>query len=417
MNKKIAFGLKLAVVNFALVAILGMLMRYKIAFPFDVFEQKHMQEAHSHFAFYGWTTLAIYIFMLRDLIQKIPSLKSKKYFLIIALNLLGAYGMLATFLYGGYYWLSIVFSTISLLSSFIFLFAVIKELRFTPTSWGRWYIGGLVFALLSSAGVFYMAYSMMTHRMSQQMYLGSTYYYLHFQYNGFFIFACMGILLSRLESIGISISKNRNRTAFLSLFIGTILTFGLSVLWAKMPTWIFLLIIAGSVLQTFGSLVYIGFVKKYWTRIKENWSSFDRFVLLYIGLAYVIKIILQLGSNFPALSKFAFGFRNIVIAYLHLVLLMCIGTFLLHSILSSGYFKKNKMLKIAFSLFLIGTFLNEFFLGINGILSIKYILLPNTQYILLGVSVVITAALLLILVCLKISRSNVKLPVEKTEIE
>jgi len=401
MTKLFTYGLKLSLFNFVLVAVLGVLMRYKIAFPFDVFQQKFMQDAHSHFAFYGWISTVIYLLVLRDLYDKIKNLKSGKYFVLILINLFGAYGMLFSFLYGGYFWLSILFSTVCLVNSFVFFFFLFSDLRNVKTVWKKWYLAGLFFALVSSVGVFYMAYSMTTHQMSQQMYLGSTYYYLHFQYNGFFIFSCIGLLLGRLEKINVAISERENRVIFYTLFVGCILAFGLSVLWAKMPIWIYALVVLGSILQTFASGKLMVQIKKNWSEIQKHWSPFQRFILFYVGFAYVVKILLQLGSTIPEISKFAFGFRNIVIAYLHLVLLMCVATFLLGILLSSNYFKKSKAVKIGMILFLLGTFLNEFFLGINGILSIKYILLPHTQYILFGISVLIMISLMWIFLSLK----------------
>lgn len=406
MNKTIALGLKLAVFNLFVVSILGGLMRYKIAFPLEFLVQKHMQEAHSHFAFYGWTTTAIYFLILRDLSHKFPDLRKRKYYLLIATNLLCSYAMLGSFISVGYNWVSILFSIAALLVNLAFLIVLSGDLRSKPTLWGRWYLGGLAFAVLSSVGVLYIANAMITHHMTQGMYLGATYYFLHFQYNGFFIFACFGLLLSALERLEVEIPKNLNIKIFWTMFVGTLLAFGLSVLWAKLPLWIFALIILGSLLQTYGSVLFIGLVKRNWAKLKANWSPLQRFILLYVGFAYVVKILLQLGSNIPAVSKFAFGFRNIVIAYLHLVLLMCVGTFLLSLILHSGVFKRSKAVIIGLYLFLLGTFLNEFFLGINGILSIKYIMVPYTQYTMFGITLLIMIALGIIFFSIKIKRKS-----------
>ena len=60
MKNIFAYGLKFAVFNFIIVGIWGALMRYKMAFPLPIFNQKNLLEAHSHFGFYGWIALAIY---------------------------------------------------------------------------------------------------------------------------------------------------------------------------------------------------------------------------------------------------------------------------------------------------------------------------------------------------------------------
>lgn len=114
-----------------------------------------------------------------------------------------------------------------------------------------------------------------------------------------------------------------------------------------------------------------------------------------------MKIALQLVSTIPSVSQFAFGFRNIVIAYLHLVLLMCITGFLIFNFLTSKIFRLNTIFILGIKLFFFGIFLNELVLGINGILAIKYISLPYSHYILFGISIVIMLSLLLVFVFTK----------------
>ena len=41
---------KIALINLSVVALIGVIMRYKIGFDFPFFDQKHLQHAHSHFA-------------------------------------------------------------------------------------------------------------------------------------------------------------------------------------------------------------------------------------------------------------------------------------------------------------------------------------------------------------------------------
>jgi hypothetical protein len=122
---------------------------------------------------------------------------------------------------------------------------------------------------------------------------------------------------------------------------------------------------------------------------------------MYVGFAFFAKIVLQLGSTIPALSQFAFGFRNVVIAYLHLILLMCVSIFLINQILATNVFKMTKPVTMGLKLLLLGIFLNEAVLGLMGIFSIKYISLPYTPQILLAVSLLMMVSLAVILLSLK----------------
>jgi ABC-type multidrug transport system permease subunit len=177
----------------------------------------------------------------------------------------------------------------------------------------------------------------------QELYLASTYFYLHFQYNGFFIFSCLGLLFYHLKEKGILINSTENKMIFWLLFIGCFIGFGLSVLWLKLPVWIYLVIVLATLVQTHGAFLFFKWIKNQWPKIKTSTNALQRFVFIYVGFAFAVKILLQLGSVIPAVSQFAFGFRNVVIAYLHLILLMCVATFLLSQVLQN--FKTNPDIK------------------------------------------------------------------------
>ncbi len=398
---KLTFWLKFSVFNLFIVALLGVMMRYKIAYSLPWLDQKNVQEAHSHFAFYGWITTVIYVLIMRYLQEILPKISIKKYENLVIANLIASFGMLAAFIYGGYFWLSIAFSTLALLVSFAFFFFLLKDLKAVKEHSKIWFLSGLFFAILSSIGVFYLAYMKMSGNIDQNRYLASTYYYLHFQYNGFFTFSCIGFLMYSLREVGAQISEKQNKLIWWTMFLGCLIGYGLSVLWMKLPIWIFAVIVLGTLSQTFGAVKLYTLVKSNWEKLVVNWSPMQRFVLIFAGFAFAVKIALQLGSNIPAVNQFAFGFRNIVIAYLHLVLLMCISTFLVSQIIATNYFLIKKSLINGLKLFLLGIFLNEAILGLMGIFSIKYISIPYATHGLLLMSVLMMIGVLIMLFSMK----------------
>ena len=400
------FWLKFSIFNFFLVALLGVIMRYKIAYSFPFLDQKHLQEAHSHFAFYGWITNAIYVLIAYYLRKVNPEINLKKYEALIVVNLLASFAMLGTFMYGSYFWGSILASAIALLCSFVFFFFFIQDSKKIQDASKIWFLGGLFFAVISSVGVINLGYMKSTNSMTMDKFLASEYYYLHYQYNGFFIFSCIGLLLFSLKEAGSGISEKKNKLLFWLMFFGCLIGYGLSVLWMKMPIYVFVVIVIATLAQTFGAVMLYDFVKKSWTNLVLKWSPMQRFVLIFAGFAFAVKIALQLGSNIPAVNQFAFGFRNIVIAYLHLVLLMCIATFLVNQILATNFFNINKPLLLGLKLLLLGIFLNEAMLGLMGIFSIKYIAIPLANHFLLLFSVLMMVSLLIIFLNLKDRQSD-----------
>lgn len=380
-----------------LVAFMGVLMRYKIAFSFPLLDQKHMQEAHSHFAFYGWITQLLYVLFYRYLTKVKPQeWQSRIYPIILKVNFSLAILMLLGFLWRGYFWFTITISTLSLLLSFIIFFSLYKDLRTVKNKANVWILGGLFFAMLSSLGVASLSYMMASGHIYQNIYLASTYYYLHFQYNGFFLFACIGLFIFQIENLGAKISDKDNRLIFKLLFFSCIFGYGLSILWVDLPLWVFILILLASILQTLGAVKLFFLVKKNWAIIRGKMPLYYQWIIIYVAIAFFVKILLQLGSNIPSVNQFAFGFRNVVIAYLHLVLLMCISTFLVGQIFTAINIKPIKKIQhYGILLFLIFVFLNELLLGIIGIYSITYRGVPYASYGLLVISIGILVSVLI----------------------
>ena len=174
------FWLKFSVFNFFLVALLGVIMRYKIQFSFPYLDQKHLQEAHSHFAFYGWITNVLYVLIVHYISKVNPLVKLRKYEYLIVINLAASFAMLGTFIYGGYFWASIVASTTALLASFVFCYFFVVDARKIQDTSKIWFLAGLFFAVISSVGVFNLAYMMSSKNINQDLYLASEYYFLHF---------------------------------------------------------------------------------------------------------------------------------------------------------------------------------------------------------------------------------------------
>lgn len=118
---------------------------------------------------------------------------------------------------------------------------------------------------------------------------------------------------------------------------------------------------------------------------------------MVIGSALTIKLLLQLGSTIPSISKLAFGFRPIVIAYLHLVLLVIVSLFLLTFMYANKLLQHNKRTTLALVGFTSGIILNETVLSIQGIAAFSYTVIPYADQILFAVAILITGSLLLLL--------------------
>lgn len=385
MNFTPKFWLRFSIINLLFVALLGLLMRYKIGFEFPFFNQKNILHSHSHFAFSGWISHTLMTLMLVFLEQKMIQKSSsffKKYHYLLGINLICAYGMLVSFIAFGYNAISIFFSTLTIFVSYYFGFLFWNDLKKVPQNnlSVNWFKGAIIFNIISSAGTFFLAYMMMTKNIFQNEYLASIYYYLHFQYNGWFFFACMGLLFSFFKID--TIQNASYKIYFWLFFVACLPAYFLSTLWLKLPVWLYLITIVAAVIQVYAWLKLLVLLFREKSFSLKNLPPFLRAIILFIGIATTIKLFLQLGSVVPALSQLAFGFRPIVIAYLHLILLAIISLFLLFYIFASSFFQLNNGIKNGLIIFSIGVFLNEFILAVQGMASFSYTLIPMVNELL-----------------------------------
>lgn len=388
---------KLVLFNFLIVAIIGVIMRYKIGFNFAYFDQKNLQHAHAYFAFSGWVSQSFLIMFLSYLQEQLNNKKIILLNKLIWINLIIAYSMLVSFAISGYSVCSIVLTTFSL-GVFYFIAIISNKLlkSINQQASFKWFRAAFLFGIISSLGTLCLSVLMATKQFNQHLYLASVYWYLHFQYNGYFFFMCIAFLNNYLHKIEIRLSSK----IFVLLFTSTFITYGLSVLWLKLPLLAYTFIAAATVLQTVGIVMLLLALHKQKFLQKIN-SSIVKYLFQFLFVSVCIKYLLQAGSTISAINKFAFGFRNIVIAYLHLVLLAIISISIICFLLINKFIIENKQSKMAIILLSVGIFLNELILCMQGLASISYIVIPYANEMLFGISVIMLLSILSIILSQK----------------
>lgn len=152
------FWLKICIFNFFIVSVVGVMMRYNMIFSLPGFNHKFMQESHSHFAFYGWVSASIFLFVTKYLSKNCTNVDLSKYQYLMISNQIGSYGMLVTFLYKGYYSFSIVFASIALFTGFAYLIFLLKDTKGKSFPEIIWIKTGAFFATFSAIGIFGLSY-------------------------------------------------------------------------------------------------------------------------------------------------------------------------------------------------------------------------------------------------------------------
>jgi hypothetical protein len=167
------------------------------------------------------------------------------------------------------------------------------------------------------------------------------------------------------------------------------------------PLWVYVLVILAAFAQVWGWIYTVGIIKKQAKNLRQSMAPIAKWVLLFSAVALSIKLLLQLGSTIPSLSDLSFGFRPIVIGYLHLVLLGVITLFLLGYILSSSAFVINKKLAGGAGIFACGIIINEIFLMTQGVAALNYTNIPFINELLLIAAIIMFSGLLLLIISLK----------------
>ncbi len=364
-----AFGL--AFFFLIITAALGTFLRYFFVGAVSWANYKYFLHAHSHLAFLGWVYNALYALILSYFI---PADKQKGLMRLFWLTQIATVGMLVFFPLQGYARESIIFSTLHIFFSWAFTWMARKHMHSSSPIAGRYLKLGLFFMVISSLGPFAMGPIMVNGLGGSNWYYMAIYYYLHFQYNGWFIFALLAVLYQYLEARGFSISNASAARAFMLFALGCVFSLSLSILWAEQQGWLYGLAALAGVLQL-GGLYYL--YRSVLPVSPHCWGGLQPLVkqlLIFAALAFGVKNVLQLVAALPALADIAFSNRNFIIAFLHLIFLGVVTPVLLAEGFHRHWLPSSSAGRVLIYLFLLA------FVGSQLLLTTLY-LPPLTAWI------------------------------------
>ncbi len=304
------------------------------------FNYKNILHTHSHIALLGWvytalTTLIFQLFLAEKNIER----SYRRLFWSTQISIIG---MMVTFPFTGYALFSIIFSTYFLINSYVFLRLFLKHTSKEQKKTNSYKLirSSLWLMALSSLGPWALGGIMNTLGSTSSWYRNAIYFYLHFQYNGWFLLALIGLLFSVFERHSINVTQKSFQMFYYLFLSGIFLTFFLSVLWMNPSLFYYYLGGFGSVLQivAFGLLLKILWKNK--KNILINFSNYKFTIVKIIGVLYATKLVLQLFGSVPYYAgKFSSNI-DFIIAYLHWIFLgiVTISSFVL--------LKNYKLLKI-----------------------------------------------------------------------
>ena len=389
--------LRILFFNLIVLALAGLVMRAMPIYALPSINFEHLKHAHSHLAFLGWVFGAFYLAFIHAFLPANTLQTSKKYRQLFWLIQISVAGMFIAFLLDGYGAAAIVFLTFHTILAYFFFAYFFKDAKgASPTSddgasFAFAKVAFLCFLLSSLAPFFIPPAKMLGDGNPNHMQMLIA-FYLHFHYNGWFIFGMFALLHRLFEKEGISYNKPLSIRQLQLMCIAILPTYLLSLPQLAFPRWVQWIALTASLLQCLavGLLVYqLYAIFKQQKNKRDTWQAW---ILTLSISALFIKEICQLLGALPD----AFGFQLhlnhfLLIAYLHLLFLGSITPFLFFIFSKYGWLNiGEKTTKIALLLYLAGVVASELYLFLLGLqLPLNFSFLPYPVNVLFVASLLI----------------------------
>lgn len=379
---------------FILSALYGLLIRLNFAFPIESFAYRNFLQSHSHVAFLGWGYLAVIGSVIHCFVPK-ENRNKRIYNYTIWIILITVSLMLFSFPLVGYKLFSIVLLCLFGVTSYVLSYQILKDVQGTTVA-VKLIRFSIYYYLLSSLATWFLAYVLVSQGKTT-LYYNTVYFYLHFLYNGFFVFSLFGLLFKLFEIEHIKISEKLQNRFFIFLNLACIPAYVLSILWSKVSIIFNVIGFVASVLQLV-SLVYLIIILK--SAFKQlKWKPILEVLLKFGLMAYSLKVVIQVLSSFPYFVEKSLALKPFfIIGYLHLFTLAFMSVFIFLILIELKKINVDAVTsKTGLYTFLGGVLLTEFLLFMQGFLIlISFPLIKNYSLLLLLSSVVIVVGLILI---------------------
>ncbi len=320
-------SLKWPLFNLFVVAVVGLLLRLAFVVELSWLEYSNFLHAHSHLAILGWGFLGLFVLLVRSFL---PKEKVGSYQRLFYGSLFSLWGMFLAFLWQNYGLFSIGFSTLFLFWSYGFVWRFWRDLS-ACRSGGVSFLfvrTALFFYLLSTMGLWALALINVLHLQGTPMYYMAIQFFLHFQFNGWFLFAVPALFFELLEERDIWLSSSKLRVYWWLLMISCLLTYALAVTWSTPLPFIFWINSFGVLLQLAALYVLLHVLRRRIREIKALFPHEMRVLFSVALMSYVLKIVIQAVVVIPYVATIAYTVRNYVIGFIHLILLGVLTGFL-----------------------------------------------------------------------------------------
>lgn len=379
--------LLVALINFLLATGMGALLRMAFVVELPWIKYQYLLHAHSHVAMLGWIYMALFALLVHAFVPKGKSLKPYNY--LFWLTQVSVIGMILSFPVQGYGSVSIAFSTMHIFFSYVFIRWIWKDMGSQRTFSRLLLKTALLFQVFSTLGVWLMGPIMVSPLRQSSFYYLAVQFYLHFQFNGWFIIALLAILFKVVEDRNIALSPPKRQRFLQLLLVSVFLTYALVVVWATQMKIILLFNSVGAITQLLALVVFWQLMRSAGESLKEVFSGLSRKVLYLAFSSFTLKILLQALTVIPAVAEAGFTIRNYIIGFIHLMLLGAVTFFIIsYAIRENLLFTGSRIARWGIWMLGLGFVLSESLLLLQGSLQWSQAgFVPFYYELLFGVSV------------------------------
>ncbi|ANE50890.1 hypothetical protein [Flavisolibacter tropicus] len=394
---KKGFWIRISLLNLSIVALLGFLLRSKILFPISWINYRFLINTHSHYAFASWVTLSFLTLFTYTILS--PTQQQRKWYQYMLGGItLSSLGMLISFPFQGHDTISITFSSLFIFCTYGYAWRFIKAIRLKDHQTPQLTLAlcAVICLVISSVGPFILGYIIASGSTNNILHRDALYFYLHFQYNGFFTLAVFALFFTKMYPRQEQpVPKPVRRFSYL-LCASVIPSFFLSLLWHPNNGVLMAIAVIG-ILLIIASLFYFFQIGPILPLKAIFQSSLTRTLFLLVLLSFLIKSFLQMGTIIPDLGNAVFGFRPIIIGFLHLIFLGMASFYILSAYTVMGILQtQNAFTRFAIGSFITAVIVQETVLLIQGIGLLTGHTNPVYNWLLWGISIVLALSAMLI---------------------
>ncbi len=344
-----------------LVATYGYILRWHMWKPLPI-NFSYWLHAHSHGAFLGWLHAAFTVLLAAALIPQLG--ESKKFGRLFIFSQLMVAAMMISFPVQGYKAFSITFLSFFLLGTYVLAYWFLRKTETREHYPATFTLArsGVVFMILSSLSPWALGPVMVFLGKKSIWYNLDIYFYLHFQYNGWFFLSMLALLVYLFEKNGSRFDPKRVARVNALLFAGVLLGYVTNTLWTQPPLYMNVLALISVFLEAAGLRTLYRMIRR--EPVPWQGNRFFRRVFLLILMAVAVKVVLQFMASCPYFARITYQTRDLIIGYLHWVMLVLYSVAILFIAAQMNFYRLSRKM---FWFFYSGLMLMEGFIFLRGV--------------------------------------------------